>query len=118
MHNITPLTGRYNLELKPSSDSLPPRLHRLGDVKLLIFFDMSTKILLFSRPLIAHTAHDVERIFSLIEQYGFDFAINNEFAEIVEQLTYRKIEPQKIYEFETGEQPQKSVMSLKNGIMD
>ena len=26
---------------------------------------MSTKILLFSRPLIAHTAHDVERIFSL-----------------------------------------------------
>ena len=91
------------------------RLRRLGDVKLLIFFDMSTKILLFSRPQIAHTPHDVERIFSLIEQYGFDFAINNEFAEIVEQLTSRKIEPQKIYEFETGKQPEKSVMLCLGG---
>ena len=76
---------------------------------------MSTKILLFSRPLIAHTAHDVERIFSLIEQYGFDFAINNEFAEIVEQLTSRTIEPQRIYAYQTGEQPEKSVMLCLGG---
>ena len=93
----------------------PSRLRRLGDVKLLIFFDMSTKILLFSRPQIAHTQGDIERIFSLIEHYGFDFAINQEFASVVEQLTARKIQREKIYAFETGEQPSKSVMLCFGG---
>ena len=93
----------------------PSRLRRLGDVKLLIFYDMSTKILLFSRPQIAHTQGDIERIFSLIEHYGFDFAINQEFASVVEQLTARKIQCEKIYAFETGEQPSKSVMLCFGG---
>ena len=90
-------------------------LRRQSDVKLLIFFDMSTKILLFSRPQIAHTQGDVERIFSLIEHYGFDFAINQEFAQIVEQLTERKIEPERIYAYDTGEQPTASVMLCFGG---
>ena len=76
---------------------------------------MSTKILLFSRPQIAHTQGDVERIFSLIEHYGFDFAINQEFAQIVEQLTERKIEPERIYAYETGELPTASVMLCFGG---
>ena len=76
---------------------------------------MSTKILLFSRPQIAHTQGDVERVFSLIEHYGFDFAINQEFALIVEKLTSRKIEAEKIYAYQTGEQPTHSVMLCLGG---
>ena len=76
---------------------------------------MSTKILLFSRPLIAHTQSDIERVFALIEHYGFDFAINQEFAEVVEQLTERKIDAEKIYAYQTGEQPSKSVMLCLGG---
>ena len=76
---------------------------------------MSTKILLFSRPQIAHTQGDVERVFSLIEHYGFDFAINQEFALIVEKLTSRKIEAKKIYAYQTGEQPTHSVMLCLGG---
>ena len=76
---------------------------------------MSTKILLFSRPQIAHTQGDVERVFSLIEHYGFDFAINQEFALIVEKLTSRKIEAEKIYAYQTGEQPAHSVMLCLGG---
>ena len=76
---------------------------------------MSIKILLFSRPQITHTCGDIERIFSLIESHGFDFAINKEFAEVVEQLTTIKIAPEKIYSLETGNQPEESVMLCLGG---
>ena len=103
------------MELKPSSDSLPPRLHRLGDVKLLIFFDMSTKILLFSRPQIAHTQGDIGQLWPIFERYGFDYAINQEFAEVVEQQFGITIDPAKIYGETTGEQPANSVMVCCGG---
>ena len=73
------------------------------------------KILLFSRPQIAPSAADIERIFSLIERYGFDFAINQEFATVVEEQTARKIEAEKIYTTSTGEQPAESVMLCCGG---
>ena len=44
------------------------------------------KIILFSRPQIAHTAEDMGRLLPLVERYGFDYAINQEFAEAIEQL--------------------------------
>lgn len=56
------------------------------------------KILLFSRPQIRHTADDIVRLFSLIEHYGFQYAINREFAHLVERLTARKIAEDKIYD--------------------
>ena len=87
----------------------------VGDVQLLIFFDLTMKILLFSRPQIAPSAADIERIFSLIERYGFDFAINQEFATVVEKQTSRKIEAEKIYSSSTGEQPAESVMLCCGG---
>lgn len=73
------------------------------------------KILLFSRPQIAPSAADIEKIFSLIERYGFDYAINQEFAKVVEQTTLRKIEAEKIYADSTGEQPSQSVMLCCGG---
>ena len=63
------------------------------------------KIVLFSRPQIPHTAEDLRRLLNLIDHYGFDFAINQEFAEVVEQMLGINIEPGKIYGDTTGEQP-------------
>ena len=56
------------------------------------------KILLFSRPQILHTADDIDRLFSLLERYGFQYAINREFANIVESLTALTIAPENIYD--------------------
>lgn len=73
------------------------------------------KILLFSRPQVVTSAADIEQIFSLIERYGFDYAINREFATVVTDLTNRIIEPEKIYGDTTGEQSSNSVMLCCGG---
>ena len=56
------------------------------------------KILLFSRPQIRHTADDIERLFSIFERYGFKYAINREFATVVNSLTSRTITEESIYD--------------------
>ena len=55
------------------------------------------KIILFSRPQIDHRADDLERLFSLLERYGFDYALNEEFAPVVESLLGWKLGSAKIY---------------------
>lgn len=55
------------------------------------------KIILFSRPQIDHRADDLERLFSLLERYGFDYALNEEFAPVVESLLGWKLDSAKIY---------------------
>ena len=55
------------------------------------------KIILFSRPQIDHRADDLERLFSLLERYGFDYALNEEFAPVVESLLGWKFDSAKIY---------------------
>ena len=55
------------------------------------------KIILFSRPQIDHRADDLERLFSLLERYGFDYALNEEFAPVVESLLSWKLDSAKIY---------------------
>lgn len=56
------------------------------------------KIILFSRAEIAHTASDIQKLFSLLEHYGFDYAINREFATVAQRLTAVKIAAEKIYD--------------------
>ena len=73
------------------------------------------KIILFSRSGLAHVATDLERLLRLIDHYGFDYAINREFAEVVEQVLGKSIEPEKIYGMTTGEQPDDSVMVCCGG---
>lgn len=73
------------------------------------------KIVLFSRPQVAYSPQDLERLFALIEHYGFDFAINEEFAERVKELIGRQIAPNAIYSDSTGEQPHPSVMMCLGG---
>jgi NAD+ kinase len=55
------------------------------------------KIILFSRPQIDHRTDDLERLFSLLERYGFDYALNEEFAPVVESLLGWKLDSAKIY---------------------
>ena len=55
------------------------------------------KIILFSRPQIDHRADDLERLFSLLERYGFDYALNEEFVPVVESLLGWKLDSAKIY---------------------
>lgn len=55
------------------------------------------KIALFSRPKADRRAEDIAEIFSEIERYGFDYAVNREFAELVHGLTGREIPAGKQY---------------------
>ena len=73
------------------------------------------KILLFSRPQIQHTADNIERLFSLIERYGFQYAINREFASIVEALTSHSIAEQNIYDEEIDCQAEEAMMVCCGG---
>lgn len=73
------------------------------------------KIVLFSRPQINHTVEDLRRLLNLIGHYGFDYAINQEFAKVVEQKLGIEVENEKIYDSTTGEQPAESVMVCCGG---
>ncbi len=73
------------------------------------------KIILFSRPQIAHAAADIERLFDAIDSHGFDYAINGEFAEAVERTLGRPIPAGAVYGAATGPQPAESVMVCCGG---
>lgn len=73
------------------------------------------KIVLFSRPQINHTVEDLRRLLNLIDHYGFDYAINQEFAEVVEQKLGIVVDSKKIYGDTTGAQPAQSVMVCCGG---
>ncbi|MBR3703768.1 MAG: NAD(+)/NADH kinase [Alistipes sp.] len=73
------------------------------------------KIVLFSRPQINHTVEDLRRLLNLIDHYGFDYAINQEFAAVVEQKLGIVVESEKIYGDTTGAQPAQSVMVCCGG---
>lgn len=73
------------------------------------------KIVLFSRPQIAQTQDELGQLWPLFERYGFDYAINQEFAEVVYQKFGITIDPAKIYNGRIGEQPTDTVMLCCGG---
>ena len=73
------------------------------------------KIVLFSRPQIAEATADVQHLMQLLERYGFDYAINQEFATVVEQITHESIDASKIYTSTTGRQPDATLMLCCGG---
>ena len=73
------------------------------------------KIILFSRKSIAHRTEDIDKIFGAIAHYGFDYAINSEFAEYITEHTPHTIPAKLIYNGEVGEQPADSVMVCYGG---
>ncbi|MFR9566561.1 MAG: NAD(+)/NADH kinase, partial [Rikenellaceae bacterium] len=73
------------------------------------------KIILFSRVRVTHNASDIKLILSLIERYGFDYCVNEEFAAIIEKCTGFKTPLAKQYGRRVGEQPHPSVMVCYGG---
>lgn len=73
------------------------------------------KIVLFSRSQIAEATEDVRHLMQLLRHYGFDYAINQEFAEVVERITDFPIDPAKIYTHTTGAQPDATLMLCCGG---
>jgi NAD+ kinase len=73
------------------------------------------KIILFSRKSIALRTEDIDSIFGAIERYGFEYAINREFAENIEEHTSRTIAPEFIYEGIVSEQPADAIMVCYGG---
>ena len=73
------------------------------------------KIILFSRKGIKPRTEDINEIFGAIERYGFDYAINREFAENIEELTSRMIPTEFIYNGEVGMQSEEAVMVCYGG---
>ena len=73
------------------------------------------KIILFSRKGITPRTADINEIFGAIERYNFDYAINREFAENIEELTSRIIPTEFIYESVVGVQSEEAVMVCYGG---
>ena len=73
------------------------------------------KIILFSRKGITPRTADINEIFGAIERYDFDYAINREFAENIEELTSRIIPTEFIYESVVGAQSEEAVMVCYGG---
>ena len=73
------------------------------------------KIILFSRREIAHTAEEIGRLLDAVRLFGFDYAVNEEFAPVVERLSGLRIPAENIYGKRIGKQPADSVMVCYGG---
>ncbi|MFI3282237.1 MAG: NAD(+)/NADH kinase [Rikenellaceae bacterium] len=73
------------------------------------------KIILFSRPRVAHSADDLRLILSLIEKRGYDYCVNEEFAPTLKELVGVSVPPEQIYGQSVGKQPSGSMMICYGG---
>ena len=73
------------------------------------------KIILFSRPLSQAHRDKIVQIFAAIEHYGFDWAVNEEAAECIEQFTERIITPEQRYGQSIGNITTDAVMVCYGG---
>ena len=73
------------------------------------------KILLFSRRQLSHTAAEICQLFDALRLFGFDYAVNEEFAPLIGELTGMQIPPEKVYGQCIGQQPADSLMVCYGG---
>ena len=73
------------------------------------------KIILFSRPLSQGHRDKIVQIFAAIERYGFDWAVNEEAAECIEQFIERTITPEQRYGQSVGSITDDAVMVCYGG---
>ena len=73
------------------------------------------KIILFSRAQIAHTPEEIRQLIGTIGAFGFDYAVNEEFAPLVRQATGTALPPERIYGRYIGKQPAETVMVCYGG---
>ncbi|MFI3317953.1 MAG: NAD(+)/NADH kinase [Rikenellaceae bacterium] len=62
------------------------------------------KIILFSRPSVSHRVEDLHRIFASIDSFGFDYCVNEEFAEVIEQTINISVPKKKRYGSQVSDQ--------------
>ena len=73
------------------------------------------KIILFSRRQLSHTAAEICQLFDALRLFGFDYAVNEEFAPLIGELTGMQIPPEKVYGQCIGQQPADSLMVCYGG---
>lgn len=55
------------------------------------------KIILFSRPQPLRTAEELQKLVDAIDQYGFEYSVNEEFADMIERILGRSIPSENRY---------------------
>lgn len=73
------------------------------------------KIILFSRSQLSHTAEELTALHDAIRRYGFDYAVNEEFAPVLEERAGWIVPTENRYGATVGEQPKGSVMVCYGG---
>ncbi|WP_418982188.1 NAD(+)/NADH kinase [Alistipes sp.] len=73
------------------------------------------KIILFSRRQLDHTAEEIVQLFDAIARFGFDYAVNAEFAAFVREAAGIAVPDEKTYAEEVGPQPADAVMVCYGG---
>lgn len=86
-----------------------------AEVKLIIFPDTTDENHTFSRQGVVHTAGDLHQMFDAIARFGFDYAVNEEFAPQIERLTGISIDAAHRYGRPMGPQPAESVLVCYGG---
>lgn len=73
------------------------------------------KIILFSRRQLDHTVEEIGQLFDALARFGFDYAVNCEFAAFVRDTAGIAVPPEKTYGEEVGPQPADAVMVCYGG---
>ena len=73
------------------------------------------KIILFSRPQIARTAEEIRQLFDTLQLFGFDYALNEEFACRVRETAGIDIPAARTYGARIGRQPAGTIMLCYGG---
>ncbi len=73
------------------------------------------KIILFSRPQVAHDAGELRQLFDGLDAFGFECVVNEEFASVAERLTGRLFPPSARYGSRVGEVDARAAVMLCYG---
>lgn len=85
-------------------------------VKLLTFFETPPmRIILFSRPQIAHTSEEICQLFEAFRLFGFDYLVNEEFAPVIGEATGIAVPTENIYAERIDKQPAETLMVCYGG---
>ncbi len=73
------------------------------------------KIIFFSRPRATYSVDDLRLIFSLIERSGYDWCVNEEFAEVLLRELELVVDDSRVYGQSVDCQPESSIMVCYGG---
>lgn len=73
------------------------------------------KIVLFSRSRVSHVKEDLRIMITELELRGIEYAVNEEFAAVLEEILGLRIDKKNIYGADVGDQPEGTVMLCYGG---